>query len=127
VTLGAVNVEADELSALAQFWSAALGGTVDKSMAEIAFVAAREPYGCAMSFRLRATFGQTGSRNNATLTGTCGTRTSEVARFVWVTAAHRWDVLDEVPDIAPAFSVGYCLHENDGLSDRLFLRSHLAQ
>lgn len=97
MTLGAVNVEADEPSALAQFWSAALGGTVEKSMAEMALVAAREPYGFAMSFHLRATLGQTGSRNNATLTGTYGTRTSEVARFVWVTAAHRWDVLDEVP------------------------------
>jgi predicted enzyme related to lactoylglutathione lyase len=97
VALGAVNVEADDPEALARFWAEVLGGTVETSTPEMAFVAAREPGGFAMFFG-----GRTGARpdrqsQHLDLTVPWGSRADEVARVVSLGATHRWDVLDEVP------------------------------
>ena len=97
VSLGAVNVEADDPTALAQFWSAALGSTVEAATPETAFVPARGADGFAMFFQPRG--GELPGRQtqHLDLTVPWGTRASEVARFVDLGATHQWDVLDEVP------------------------------
>ena len=97
VTLGAVNVEADDPAALAQFWAAALGGTVETSSPEMAFVSAREPDGFAMLFQLRTDVRPAQQTQHLDLTVPWGSRSNEVTRFVSLGATHRWDVLDEVP------------------------------
>ena len=97
VTLGAVNVEADDPAALAQFWAAALGGTVETSLPDMAFVSAREPDGFAMFFQLRTDARPSGQTQHLDLTVPWGSRSDEVTRFVSLGATHRWDVLDEVP------------------------------
>jgi hypothetical protein len=97
VTLGAVNVEAHDPTTLAQFWAAALGGTIETSLPEMAFVSAREPGGFAMFLQLRTDERPAGQTQHLDLTVPWGSRSSEVARFVSLGATHRWDVLDEVP------------------------------
>jgi hypothetical protein len=99
VSLGAVNVESRDPAALAQFWAAALGSTVEASTPETAFVPARGAGGFAMFFQPG---GGTAPRKQSQaqhldLTVPWGTRVSEVARFVALGATHQWDVLDEVP------------------------------
>ena len=97
VTLGAVNVEADDPTALAQFWAAALGGTVTTSTPDIAFVSAREPGGFAMFFQRRTDPRPDRQEQHMDLTVPWGTRVSEVARLISLGAAEQWEILDEVP------------------------------
>ena len=97
VTLGAVNVEADDPTALAQFWAAALGGTVETATPEMAFVSAREPGGFAMFFQLRSGMRPERQGQHLDLTVPWEERVNEVARFTSLGATHQWDVLDEVP------------------------------
>ena len=97
VTLGAVNVESDDPTALAQFWAAALGGTVETATPEMAFVSAREPGGFAMMFQLRTEARPERQTQHLDLDVPWEARAGEVARFISLGATHRWDVLDEVP------------------------------
>ncbi|GAA4754334.1 hypothetical protein GCM10023328_42210 [Modestobacter marinus] len=97
ITLGAVNVQADDPPALAAFWADLLGGAVAGEHDGYVFVSAREPDGFAMSFRTR-----TGDRplepvQHLDLTVPWGSRAAAVERAVTLGAVHRWDVLDEVP------------------------------
>jgi hypothetical protein len=97
VTLGAVNVEADDPAGLARFWSAALGGTIETSTHEMAFVSAHGSGGFAMFFQLRTDPRPERQSQHLDLTVPWGTRVSEVERFASLGATHQWDVLDEVP------------------------------
>jgi hypothetical protein len=97
VTLGAVNIESDDPTALALFWAAAVGGTVETATPEMAFVSAREPGGFAMFFQLRTEVRPARQTQHLDLTVPWEARVSEVARFISLGAIHRWDVLDEVP------------------------------
>ena len=97
ITLGAVNVEADEPRALAAFWAELIGGVVEGDQDEFVFVSAREPGGFAMFFRLRTDPRPDRQTQHLDLTVPWGTRDAEVGRAVGLGAMHRWDVLDEVP------------------------------
>jgi hypothetical protein len=96
ITLGAVNVEADDPDALAAFWAELLGGVVQGGDGHV-FLAAREPGGFAMFFQRRTGPRPEGQSQHLDLTVPWGSRTEEVARAVGLGATHRWDVLDEVP------------------------------
>ena len=97
IVLGAVNVEADDPSTLARFWSEALGGEIESSSAEFAFVKARPPDGFAMFFRSRSAPRVDQQPQHLDLTVPWGTRASEVERLTLLGATHQWDVLDEFP------------------------------
>ncbi|WP_324273509.1 VOC family protein [Blastococcus brunescens] len=97
ITLGAVNVEADEPRALATFWAQLLGGAVGAENDGFAFVSAREPGGFAMFFQRRSDPRPDRQGQHLDLTVPWGAREAEVARAVALGATHRWDVLDEVP------------------------------
>jgi len=97
ITLGSVNVEADDPVALAAFWAQLLGGAVEGDYDGYVFVAAREPGGFAMFFRPRT--GQRPERQgqHLDLTVPWGSRKEEVDRAVGLGATHEWDVLEEMP------------------------------
>jgi hypothetical protein len=97
ITLGAVNVEADDPRTLAAFWAHLLGGAVEGDAAGFVFVAAREPGGFAMFFQPRTGPRPERQGQHLDLTVPWGSRRQEVDRAVGLGAAHRWDVLDEVP------------------------------
>lgn len=97
VTLGAVNMDADDPAALARFWAGLIGGAVSGSTEGAVFVAAREPGGFAMFFQPRGGARPDGQGQHLDLTVPWGTRTAEVERAIGLGAEHRWDVLDEVP------------------------------
>jgi hypothetical protein len=97
MTLGAVNVEADAPGSLAGFWSELLGGTVESSSDDHAFLAARAPGGFAMFFQKRTGPRPDRQGQHLDLTVPWGSRQAEVGRAVALGATHRWDVLDEVP------------------------------
>jgi hypothetical protein len=97
ITLGSVNVEADDPVALAAFWARLLGGAVQGEHDGHVFVAAREPGGFAMFFRPRTGPRPERQGQHLDLTVPWGSRQEEVGRAVGLGAAHRWDVLDEMP------------------------------
>jgi hypothetical protein len=97
VTLGAVNLEADDPPSLAHFWAAGLGGAVESASSDYAFVSARSSDGFAMFFHARSDPRPERQTHHLDLTVPWGTRVTEVARFVSLGATHKWDVLDEVP------------------------------
>jgi hypothetical protein len=97
ITLGAVNTEADDPSALAAFWAQLLGGSVTGEPDGPVFVAAREPGGFAMFFQARTGGRPERQGQHLDLTVPWGSRREEVGRAVQLGATHQWDVLDEVP------------------------------
>jgi predicted enzyme related to lactoylglutathione lyase len=97
ITLGAVNVEADDPRGLAAFWARLLGSEVEGESDGWVFVAAREPGGFAMMFRPRTGPRPEREGQHLDLTVAWGSRVEEVARAVGLGATHGWDVLDEVP------------------------------
>ena len=97
ITLGAVNVEADDPRTLAAFWAQLLGSAVDGGPGGFVFLAAREPGGFAMFFQPRTGPRPERQSQHLDLTVPWGSRQQEVDRAVGLSAMHRWDVLDEVP------------------------------
>jgi hypothetical protein len=97
ITLGAVNVEADDPPTLAAFWADLLGGAVEGGADGFVFVGAREPGGFAMFFQRRTGPRPERQGQHLDLTVPWGSRQPEVDRAVGLGATHRWDVLDEVP------------------------------
>lgn len=97
ITLGAVNLEADDPRSLAGFWAAINGGTPSVN-GEAVYLPAGEAGGFAMFFQPR-----TEPRGHQTmhldLTVPWGSRTEVVQRMVGLGARHRWDVLDEHPHV----------------------------
>jgi predicted enzyme related to lactoylglutathione lyase len=97
ITLGSVNVQADDPRALAAFWAELLGGAIEGEQDGYVFVAAREPGGFAMFFQQRTGPRPDRQGQHLDLTVPWGTREAEVGRAVGLGATHEWDVLDEVP------------------------------
>lgn len=97
ITLGAVNMDADDPIALARFWAEALGGTISAEDPDYAVLPARAPDGVPMMFMRRSEARPERQSQHMDLTVPWGTREAEVARLLALGAAHRWDVLDEVP------------------------------
>ena len=97
VSLGAINMQADDPGALAGFWAALTGGTIAGTTGDSVFVAAREPDGFAMFFQPRTGPRPDEQGQHLDLTVPWTTRSAEVERAVALGAVHRWDVLDEVP------------------------------
>ena len=97
VTLGAVNMEADDPAVLAAFWTELIGGTISGSTGGSVYVAARESGGFSMFFQPRKGPRPDHQSQHLDLTVPWGTRISEVQRAIGLGASHRWDVLDEVP------------------------------
>lgn len=98
ITLGAVNVEALDPAALARFWASVTGGTAGPGEDAI-YLPAVGPNGFAMFFH-RGGVERTGRQvTHLDLTVPWGARSAEVERLTGLGAAHRWDVLDEVPHV----------------------------
>ncbi len=97
MTLGSVNMEADDPAALAHFWAEAIGGTISDSHEEHVYVAPHGPDGFAMFFQPRTGPRPDRESHHLDLTVPWGTRAAEVVRLLALGATHRWDVLDEVP------------------------------
>ena len=97
VSLGAINMQADDPAALAGFWAALTGGTIAGSAGGSVFVAAREPGGFALFFQPRSGPRTDQQDLHLDLTVPWTTRVAEIERAVGLGAVRRWDVLDEVP------------------------------
>ena len=97
VSLGAVNLEADDPARLAAFWVGLTGGTIAGTTEGSIYMAGRDPGGFAMFFQPRGGPRPVRAGWHLDLTVPWGTRTDEVARALALGATHRWDVLDEVP------------------------------
>ncbi|MBM9466423.1 VOC family protein [Nakamurella leprariae] len=96
ITLGAVNLDADDPVALAGFWQAAVGGEVSPGPAGTAFLQGR-PGGFSMFFQPRSEPRPEHQAQHLDLDVPWGSRTREVERLIKMGATHRWDVLGEVP------------------------------
>ncbi|MCZ2820834.1 VOC family protein [Modestobacter sp. VKM Ac-2977] len=97
ITLGAVNVEADDPPALARFWAALLGTRIAGEEQGHVFLAPGPDGGFAMFFQPRSGARPERQGQHLDLTVPWETRVAEVERAVALGAVHRWDVLDEVP------------------------------
>ena len=97
LTLGSVNMEADDPPALAAFWAALLGGTIAGAQDGHVFMAPRPDGGFAVFVQPRTGPRPDHQGQHLDLTVPWTTRAAEVERALALGAAHRWDVLDEVP------------------------------
>lgn len=94
----ALNIEASNPRALAEFWAVATGGAAITAGEQV-YLRPRRPDGVGMYFRPLA--GPRPERNliHADLTVTWGERSPLVTRLLAVGATHQWDVLDEHPSV----------------------------
>ena len=97
ISLGAVNVAADDPAALAGIWMELLGSTMAGQQDDFVFLEPAVDGGFAMFFQRRSGPRPERSGQHLDLTVPWGTRTAQVARAVTLGATHHWDVLDEVP------------------------------
>lgn len=98
ISLGAVNLEAEDPHALARFWATVTGGTVMPA-GEVAFLQPASPAGFGMFFQPRGDEPPARQTMHLDLTVPWGSRTTEVARLTDLGATWRWDVLDEEPHV----------------------------
>jgi hypothetical protein len=97
LTLGAINLEAEDPAKLAAFWASVTGAT-PASGGDSVYLPPSGPGGFAMFFqpmkgpRVRQTV-------HLDLTVPWGSRQGEVERLVGLGATFRWEVLDEVPHV----------------------------
>ncbi|MET0928408.1 MAG: VOC family protein [Aeromicrobium sp.] len=96
ITLGAVNLEAHDPTALSQFWAAVTGATTPPA-GETVYLPPAGPDGFAMFFQPVGGAGPARQRMHLDLTVPWGSRQTEVDRIIGLGAAHRWDVLAEHP------------------------------
>jgi hypothetical protein len=92
----AVNLEADDPQALAEFWSAATGGSA-VSAGDQVYVRPAEPGGVGMFIQSLSGPRPTRNLTHIDLTVPWETRAPLVERILALGATHRWDVLDEHP------------------------------
>ena len=98
ITLGAINLEAQDPTVLATFW-AAVTGAVPSIGGDTVYLPPAGPLGFAMFFRPQAGPRPERQPVHLDLTVPWGSRQPEVARILSVGATHRWDVLDEFPHV----------------------------
>ena len=103
LTLGAINMAADDPGQLSSFWAKVTGGQVSTGDG-FAYLAPARPDGFGMFFRQRESPHENSSDESdqhahLDLTVGWGHRETEVARLIALGAEHRWDVLDEHPHV----------------------------
>jgi hypothetical protein len=98
MTLGAINMEAEDPAALARFWALVTGAAPSRG-GDSVYLPPAGPAGFAMFFQ-PLTGPRPGRQTlHLDLTVPWGSRRAEVDRLLGLGATHRWDVLDEVPHV----------------------------
>lgn len=98
VTLGAINIEADDPHTLAAFWTTVTGGTPAPS-GDFVYLPPAGPGGFAMFFRPLSGPRPDRQAIHLDLTVLWGSRSQEVDRLLSAGAKWQWDVLDEHPHV----------------------------
>lgn len=98
VTLGAVNLEAADPGALAQFWASVIGSTPSRG-GNAFYLPPAGPGGFAMFVQPLTGPRPVRSTIHLDLTVPWGERVSEVERLESLGATTRWHVLDEHPHV----------------------------
>lgn len=98
VTLGAVNITAQDPAALAAFWASVTGATPSPG-GDTVYLPAADPDGFAMFFQPMTHPRPEHQIFHLDLTVPWGSRRPEVERLLGLGATHCWDVLDEVPHV----------------------------
>ncbi|GAA3695161.1 VOC family protein [Terrabacter ginsenosidimutans] len=98
ITLGSINVEAEEPGALATFWATVTGGT-PAANGDSVYLPPVGPGGFAMFFQPLAGPRPDRLTIHLDLTVPWGARQGEVDRLVAGGATWQWDVLDEHPHV----------------------------
>lgn len=98
ITLGAINLEAQDPTALAEFW-ASVTGAIPSPSGDSVYLPPAGPGGFAMFFQPMTGPRPEHQAAHLDLTVPWGTRQTEVERLVRLGATHQWDVLDEVPHV----------------------------
>lgn len=98
VTLGAINMSAEDPTRLASFWASVTGATPSSGGVTV-YLPPAGPTGFAMFFRPLDGPRPEVQLIHVDLTVPWGARVPEVQRLLELGATHRWDVLDEVPHV----------------------------
>ncbi|MCW2794458.1 MAG: hypothetical protein JWO76_3556 [Nocardioides sp.] len=98
ITLGAVNLEAEDPALVARFWAEVIGSTPAPG-GDAYYLPPSGPGGFAMFVQPLTGPRTERSTIHLDLTVPWGDRDGEVARIVSLGATWRWDVLDEVPHV----------------------------
>ncbi|OLT55647.1 hypothetical protein BJF89_14160 [Corynebacterium sp. CNJ-954] len=100
ISIGAINVLADNPTKLAGFWSEVTGGTTHPSHDDV-YLAPDNPSGFAMFFRKSSTplWTMAPSRTHVDLTVPYGQRESTVERLIDLGAQGLWSITDEHPHV----------------------------
>ena len=98
ISLGSVNLEADDPAALARFWSAVTGAQPSAG-GDSVYLPPAHPGGFALFFQPRTAPRPQHQTTHLDLTVPWGSREAETERLVGLGATHRWDVLDEHPHV----------------------------
>lgn len=98
ITLGAVNMEAENPQSLANFYAQVTGGTPEAS-GDTVYVPPASPGGFAMFFQPLSEARPDRSTIHLDLTVPWGERQITVDRLISIGATKSWDVLDEVPHV----------------------------
>lgn len=98
ITLGAVNLEATDPVALADFWAHVTGGSAE-AYGDFVYLSAGSPDGFSMFFQPLTAAASEHQKTHLDLTVPWGSRVSEVERLVGLGATWRWDVLEEFPHV----------------------------
>ena len=98
ITLGAINLEAADPTALAKFW-AEVTGAEPSAGGDSVYLPPNGPGGFGMFFQSEAAPRAERQVAHWDLTVLWGSRAAEVERLVGLGAVHQWDVLEEFPHV----------------------------
>ena len=98
ITLGAINLEAQDPTALADFWASVTGATPSAGGNSV-YLPTVGPGGFAMLFQPLTGPRSERQASHLDLTVPWGSRQVEVERLIGLGAVHQWDVLDEYPQL----------------------------
>ena len=98
ISLGAINLEAQDPNTLAAFWASVTGATPSTGGASV-YLPPAGPGGFAMFFQPQKGPQPERQTSHLDLTVPWGSRQAEVDRLLRLGASYRWDVLDEVPHV----------------------------
>lgn len=98
IALGAINVEAQDPVALAEFWGAVTGATPAPG-GDSVYLPSAGAGGFAMFFQPMTDPRPERQTMHLDLTVPWGSRHDEVERIVGLGATYRWEVLDEFPHV----------------------------
>ena len=98
ISLGAINIEAQNPTALAEFWASVTGAVPSTGGASV-YLPPAGPGGFAMFFQPQNGPRPEHQTSHLDLTVPWGSRQTEVDRLLGLGATYRWDVLDEFPHV----------------------------